>query len=339
MEGPLASGVSVAVLGATGLVGRTFLRILEERDFPVRELRPLASARSAGKKLPFKGGEVTVQEAKPESFEGTDITFISVSEEISREMAPIAARLGSICIDDSAAFRMEPDIPLVIPEVNPDDAFQNDGIIAGPNCSTIQMVVALAPIHRVNPITRIIVDSYQAVSGTGGAAVQELDDQTRAHVAGAPIEVNVYPHQIALNVLPHIGSFRDNGYTSEEMKLAQETRKILHDPDIAISATTVRVPVEIGHSEAVHIELTHPMTAKEAREILANAPGVVVVDDPDHAAYPLPLNAAGRDEVFVGRIRNDLSHPNGLAMWIVSDNLRKGAALNAVQVAELLFTK
>ena len=313
------------------------MRILEERDFPVRELRALASERSAGKKLPFKGGEVTVQAATADSFAGTDLTFISVSEEISREMAPIAARVGSVCIDDSPAWRMQPEIPLVVSEVNPEDIAMHEGIIAGPNCSTIQMVVALAPIHRVNPITRIIVDSYQAVSGTGGAAIQELDDQNRAHVAGAPIEVNVYPHQIALNVLPHIGSFKENGYTSEEMKMAQETRKILHDPDIAISATTVRVPVEIGHSEAVHIELTHPMTAQEAREILASAPGVAVIDDPSQAQYPLALDAAGRDEVFVGRLRNDLSHPNGLAMWIVSDNLRKGAALNAIQVAELLF--
>jgi aspartate-semialdehyde dehydrogenase len=329
--------VSVAVLGATGLVGRTFLRILEERAFPVRELRALASERSAGKTLPFKGDEVMVQATSPESFAGADLTFISVSEDISREMAPIAARAGSVCIDDSAAWRMEPEIPLVVPEVNPDDIHQHEGIIAGPNCSTIQMVVALAPIHRVNPITRIIVDTYQAVSGTGGAAVRELDDQTRAHVAGTPKEVAVYPHQIALNVLPHIGSFKDNGYTSEEMKLAQETRKILHDPDIAISATTVRVPVEFGHSEAVHIELTHPMAAQEAREILATAAGVTVVDDPSQARYPLPLDAAGRDDVFVGRIRNDISHPNGLAMWIVSDNLRKGAALNAIQVAELLF--
>lgn len=333
----MASGLSIAVLGATGLVGRTFLRILEERDFPVRELRALASPRSAGTTLPFKGEAIPVQAATADSFAGTDLTFISVNDEISREMAPIAARAGSICIDDSAAWRMEPDVPLVVPEVNPDDLREHDGIIAGPNCSTIQLVVALAPIHRINPITRIIVDSYQAVSGTGGAALQELAAQTRAHVVGAEKQVAVYPHQIALNVLPHIGSFKDNGYTSEEMKLAQETRKILHDPDIAVSATTVRVPVEVGHSEAVHIELTHPMSAQDARDVLSAAPGVTVIDDPSQARYPLPLDAAGRDEVFVGRIRNDLSHPNGLAMWIVSDNLRKGAALNAIQVAELLF--
>jgi len=347
--------LTVAVLGATGLVGRTFLRVLEERGFPVAELRPLASERSEGKTVRFKGQEIPVHAARADSFDGVDLAFFSVDEEISREMAPIAARAGAVVIDDSAAWRMDPAIPLVVPEVNPDDAHRHRGIIAGPNCSTIQMVVALAPIHRANPITRVIVDSYQAVSGTGAAAVEELRTQTLAVVdaaraqngsgastaplsAHAPgLETSAYPHPIVLNVLPHIGSFRDNGYTSEEMKLVNETRKIMHAPDIAISATTVRVPVEVGHSEAVHVELSHPMTAGEARAILASAPGIAVVDEPFESRYPLPLQAAGRDEVFVGRIRSDISHPNGIAMWIVSDNLRKGAALNAVQVAELLF--
>ena len=347
--------LNVAVLGATGLVGRTFLQVLEERDFPVGELRPLASERSEGKTVRFKGQDIPVRAARADSFEGIDLAFFSVDEEISKEMAPIAAKAGAVVIDDSAAWRMDPEIPLVVPEVNGDDAFKNKGIIAGPNCSTIQMVVALAPLHRANPITRIIVDSYQAVSGTGSAAIDELKAQTMAIVDAkraangaeegtaplSPFAVDqphaAYPHPIAFNVLPHIGSFRDNGYSSEEMKLVNETRKIMHAPDIAISATTVRVPVELGHSEAVHAELTHPITAAEVREILAKAPGVIVVDEPSESQYPLPLNAAGRDEVFVGRIRNDISHPHGVAMWIVSDNLRKGAALNAVQVAELLF--
>jgi len=352
----VARQLNVAVLGATGLVGRTFLRVLEERNFPVKELRPLASERSEGKTVKFQGKDVPVRAARADSFDGIDLAFFSVDEEISKEMAPLAARAGAIVIDDSAAWRMDPTIPLVVPEVNGEDAFKHNGIIAGPNCSTIQMVVALAPLHRANPITRIIVDSYQAVSGTGSAAIDELRDQTFAIVDAkraangkgaegtaplSPFAVDqphsAYPHPIAFNVLPHIGGFRDNGYTSEEMKLVNETRKIMHAPDIAISATTVRVPVELGHSEAVHAELTHPMTAAEVRQILAAAPGVAVVDEPAESQYPLPLQAAGRDEVFVGRIRNDISHPHGVAMWIVSDNLRKGAALNAVQVAELLF--
>jgi aspartate-semialdehyde dehydrogenase len=345
--------MNVAVLGATGLVGRTFLRILEERSFPVGELRPLASERSEGKTVAFRGEHIPVRAARHDSFAGIDLAFFSVDEDISRDMAPAAAQAGAVVIDDSAAWRMEPDIPLVVPEVNADDAFTHHGIIAGPNCSTIQMVVALAPIHRVNPITRIIVDSYQAVSGTGGAAIDELAEQIEAYgqvirnlpkdrpqgtaIAAPDVSPSIYPHPIAMNVLPHIGSFRANGYTSEEMKLVNETRKIMHAPDIAISATTVRVPVQLGHSEAVHVELTRPMSADDVRKILESAPGVAVVDEPAESRYPLPLEAAGRDEVFVGRIRGDISHPHGFAMWIVSDNLRKGAALNAVQVAELLF--
>jgi aspartate-semialdehyde dehydrogenase len=333
----VARKLNIAVLGATGLVGRTFFRILEERDFPVGELRALASERSEGKTVPFKGEQIPVHAAKPESFEGIDLAFFCVDDYISKEMAPIAARAGAIVIDKSNAWRMQPDVPLVVPEVNPEDIRLNEGIIAGPNCSTIQMVVALAPIHRVNPITRIIVDSYQSVSGAGTAAVDELDAQNRAIVNDKPVDVSELPHQIALNVLPHIGGFSDNGYCSEEIKLINETRKIMHAPDVAVSATTVRVPVHIGHSEAVHIELTHPMSASDVRELLSSAPGVAVVDNPRAAEYPLALDAEGRDEVFVGRIRNDLSHPHGVAMWIVSDNLRKGAALNAIQVAELMM--
>jgi len=333
----VARTLNIAVLGATGLVGRTFFRILEERDFPVGELRALASERSEGRTVPFKGAQIPVHAAKPESFEGIDLAFFCVDDDISREMAPIAARAGAVVIDKSNAWRMNPDVPLVVPEVNPEDTRLHEGIIAGPNCTTIQMVVALAPIHQVNPITRIIVDSYQSVSGAGTAAVEELDAQNRALVNDEPVEVSALPHQIALNVLPHIGGFSENGYCSEEIKLVNETRKIMHAPDIAVSATTVRVPVHIGHSEAVHVELTEPMTAADVRDILSRAPGVAVIDNPAQAEYPLALDAEGRDEVFVGRIRRDISHPQGIAMWIVSDNLRKGAALNAVQVAELMM--
>lgn len=331
--------LNVAVLGATGLVGRTFLRILEERDFPVGELRLLASERSEGKTMRFRGQRVPVWAARPDSFEGIDFALFAVEEDISRQLAPVAASAGALVIDKSNAWRMEPDVPLVVPEVNPEDAALHEGIIAGPNCSTIQLVVALAPIHRVNPITRIIVDSYQAASGAGSAALDELNEQLFyiANDHEDPPTVHVFPHQLALNVLPQVGPFRDDGYCSEEIKLIQETRKIMHAPDVAISATTVRVPVRNSHSEAVHVELTHPMAAADVRDLLAAAPGIAVIDDPAESQYPLPIHADGRDEVFVGRIRNDLSHSHGVAMWIVSDNLRKGAALNAVQVAELLM--
>ena len=329
--------VNVGVLGATGAVGQTFLHILEERSFPVGELRLLASPRSEGKTMPFRGEQIPVHALAENSFENLDFVLCCANDNLSRELAPVAARAGAVVVDKTNAWRMVPEVPLVVPEVNPEDARLHDGIIAGPNCSTTELVVALAPIHRVNPITRIIVDSYQAVSGTGAAAIQELRDQTHAWANDEEITSSVYPHQIMMNVLPEIGSFNSNGYCSEEMKLVNETRKIMHAPDIAISATTVRVPVEVGHSEAVHVELTRPMSADEVRDLLSYAPGVCVVDDPARSMYPLPLTAAGRDEVFVGRIRTDISHPQGIAMWIVSDNLRKGAALNAVQVAELLI--
>jgi len=332
--------INIGVLGATGAVGQTFLGILEERNTPVGELRLLASARSVGKAMPFRGEQIPVHAVDgEESFKGLDLVLFCANDNVSRELAPLAARSGALVIDKSNAWRMTPEVPLVVPEVNPEDARLHDGIIAGPNCSTTQLVVALWPIHRVNPITRIIVDSYQAVSGTGAAAVQELRDQTHQWAEDADVTRSVYPHQIVMNVLPEIGSFGDNGYCSEEMKLVNETRKIMHAPDIALSATTVRVPVEVGHSEAVHVELSRPMSPGEVREVLSEAPGVCVVDDPARSMYPFPLQAAGRDEVFVGRIRADMSHPQGIAMWVVSDNLRKGAALNAIQVAELLMAE
>jgi aspartate-semialdehyde dehydrogenase len=330
------AGYRVAILGATGLVGREFLKVLAQRRFPVAELRLLASDRSAGSRLSFAGEELPVEAATPDSFRGVEYALFSAGADVSRALAPAAAAAGAVVVDNSAAWRMEPDVPLVVPEVNGADAFTHHGIIANPNCSTIQMVVALNPLHQANPLRRVVVDTYQSVSGTGGPAVDELYAQTRALLAGEAAEPSVYPHQIAFNVLPHIDAFLDNGYTKEEWKMVQETRKIMHVPELPVSATTVRVPVPVGHSEAVHAELTRPMPPAEARAILERAPGVCVVDAPADAQYPLASYAAGRDEVFVGRIRADASHPNGLVLWIVSDNLRKGAALNAVQIAELL---
>lgn len=325
----------VAIVGATGMVGQEFIKVLEQRKFPMSSIDLLASDRSAGRKL-FVGHQgIEVKETSPESFNHTEIALFSAGAEISRYFSPIAAASGAVVIDNSAAFRMEPDVPLVVPEVNAEDIKLHKGIIANPNCSTIQMVVALYPIHKVNPIKRIVVDTYQAVSGTGAAAVDELTTQSRLVLEGKTVVPHVYPHQIAYNLLPEIDVFLDNGYTKEEWKMVNETRKIMHAENIAISATCVRVPVFIGHSEAVHIELTHPMTPDEARHILAESPGVKVLDDPNVSLYPQPWSAAGTDDVYVGRIRRDSSHPNGLAMWIVADNVRKGAALNAVQIAEV----
>ncbi|MFP3976081.1 MAG: aspartate-semialdehyde dehydrogenase [Dehalococcoidia bacterium] len=326
----------VAILGATGLVGQEFIKILKERDFPMSSLRLLASGASAGRKLLVGDEELEVEEATSESFDGVDLALFSAGAGASRTFAPEAVKAGAVVVDNSSAFRMEENVPLVVPEVNPEDVDYHPGIIANPNCSTIQMVVALYPLHRVNPIKRIVVDTYQAVSGSGKEAMEELSSQTSALMEGKEVTPHVYPHQIAFNVLPHIDVFLDNGYSKEEWKLVQETRKIMHADGLNISATCARVPVHIGHSEAVHVEFSKPMNPAEARGILENSRGIIVFDDLDISLYPLAQSAAGRDEVFVGRIRSDASHPNGLAMWIVSDNLRKGAALNAVQIAEEL---
>ena len=329
----------VAIVGATGLVGQEFIKTLEQRNFPMASLKLLASERSVGKKVLFGGQEIEVKEATSESFSGVDIALFSAGAEISRHLSPIAAKAGVVVVDNSAAFRMVPNVPLVVPEVNPEDIEWHRGIIANPNCSTIQMVVVLHPLHKANPIKRIVVDTYQAVSGTGSAAVDELTTQTRQVLNGQNTIPHVYPHQIAFNVLPEIDVFWDNGYTREEWKLVEETRKIMHAADIALSATCVRVPVFTGHSEAVHVEFTRPMSPDEAERILAEAPGVKILDDPAISLYPQPWAAAGTDEVFVGRIRRDASHANGLVMWIVADNLRKGAALNAVQIAEEMISR
>jgi aspartate-semialdehyde dehydrogenase len=297
-------------------------------------VRLYASDRSAGKKLYVGHQEIVVKETVPESFQHVDIALFSAGTEVSRYFSPIAAKSGALVIDNSAAFRMEPKVPLVVPEVNPQDIRRHEGIIANPNCSTIQMVVALYPLHKVNPIKRIVVSTYQAVSGTGSAAMEELTTQAKLVLEGQNVVPHVYPHQIAFNLLPEIDVFLDSGYSKEEWKLVEETRKIMHAEDMAISATCVRVPVFIGHSEAVNVEFTEPMSPEEAKRILARAPGVKVLDDPSVSLYPQPWLAAGSDDVFVGRIRADSSQPKSLVMWVVADNLRKGAALNAVQIAE-----
>ncbi|MGA1843189.1 MAG: aspartate-semialdehyde dehydrogenase [bacterium] len=328
----------VAVVGATGAVGKEMIAVLEEREFPVSELVPLASYRTAGTEVSFHNRSLIVKELKRDSFKGVDLALFSAGGDVSLEFAPYAVKAGTVVVDNSSAFRMDPEVPLVVPEVNPNDVQRHKGIIANPNCSTIQMVVALKPIHDHARIKRIVVSTYQAVSGTGKEAMDELFDQSRMllNFQKEDIQPSVYPHQIAFNCLPHIDIFLDNGYTKEEMKMVNETRKIMGDDTIRVTATTVRVPVFIGHSEAVNIELDRELSPDECREILKKSPGVVVVDDPRQNIYPLPIDAAGEDPVFVGRIRRDESVAHGLNLWIVSDNLRKGAALNAVQIAEIL---
>ena len=332
-------GLKVAIVGATGLVGQEFIKVLEQRDFPMNSIELLASDRSAGKKLFVNHRELEVKETSPASFKDVDIALFSAGAEISRYFSPLAAQAGAVVVDNSSAFRMEPKVPLVVPEVNPEDIKLHKGIIANPNCSTIQMVVALNPLHKVNPIKRVVAVTYQAVSGTGSAAVEELTEQSKQVLEGQNTVPHVYPHQIAFNILPEIDVFLDNDYTKEEWKMVEETRKIMHAPDIAISAVCVRVPVFIGHSEALHIEFYQPMAADDAKRILAQAPGVKVLDDPAISLYPQPWSAAGTDDVFVGRIHRDASHPNGLVMWVVADNIRKGAALNTVQIAEELIKR
>jgi len=332
-------GFNVAIVDATDIVGQEIIKVLEQRKFPVASIHLVVSEHFSGVKLLFNHQKIEVRKAKPEVFRDIDIAFFSAGADISRRLSPWATEAGTVVIDNSTAFRMDTAVPLVVPEVNPEDIEQHKGIIASPNCSTIQMVVALYPLHRLNPIKRIVVSTYQAVSSSGAAAMQELANQSRLALEGRRICPHVYSHQIAFNVLPEIDVFLDNGYTKEEQKMLEETRKILHTEDIAISANCVRVPVYFGHSEAVNVEFSSPITPEEARKILAQAPGVRVLDDPTVSFYPQPWAASGSDHVFVGRIRSDISHPNGLVMWIVADNLRKGAALNAIQIAEVGIEK
>ena len=327
----------VAVAGATGAVGREMIEILQERNFPVSELVVLASENSAGERLEFNGKKWTVKRLTEDSFKGVDIALFSAGGERSLEFAPAAVRSGAVVIDNSSAFRMDPKVPLVVPEVNPHAIAKHTGIIANPNCSTIGMLVVLKPLHDAAKIKRIVVTTFQSVSGTGKNAIDELAQQTVALLNFKDVETKVYPHQIAFNCLPHIDSFLDNGYTKEEMKMVNETKKIMEDDSIRVIATTVRVPVFRCHSESVNIETEKKLLANEARAILSAAPGVIVYDDPKKNLYPLALDVAGKDETYVGRIREDESITNGLNLWIVSDNIRKGAALNAVQIAELLI--
>ncbi len=332
--------VNVAVVGATGAVGETMISVLEERQFPVGTLVPLASSRSAGSRVAFRGEQVRVQDLAQFDFKGIDVALFSAGASVSREHAPRAAAAGCVVIDNTSEFRYDDDIPLVVPEVNPHAiaGYRGRGIIANPNCSTIQMVVALKPIHDAVGIERINICTYQAVSGTGKEAIEELAVQTASLLNGKPVEPAVYPRQIAFNALPEIDVYQDNGYTKEEMKIVWETKKILEDDAILINPTAVRVPVFYGHSEAVHIETGRKITADEARALLERAPGVTVIDERKPGGYPTAVTeAAGHDPVFVGRIREDISHPRGLDLWVVADNVRKGAALNSVQIAEILI--
>jgi aspartate-semialdehyde dehydrogenase len=322
---------TVAVVGATGLVGRTMVRVLQERSFPVAKLVLLASERSAGTKIDFNGSAVSVSKLERGSFAGVEIALFSAGATVSKEYVPLAAEMGVVVIDNSSAFRMEPEVPLVVPEVNPHDAFRHKGIISNPNCSTIQMVVVLKPLHDVYKIRRVVVATYQSVTGAGKKGVNQLEDE----IGERPLRERKFPHPIAYNVLPHIDVFDEEGYTREEKKMMKETNKIM-GTDIGVTATTVRVPVWGGHSEAVNIEFERACTAEEVREVLHKAPGVIVQDDPSKEVYPMPIQAYGKDEVFVGRIRKDETVPSGINLWIVADNVRKGAATNAVQIAELL---
>jgi aspartate-semialdehyde dehydrogenase len=330
---------NVAVVGATGAVGEAMLSILEERKFPIGEIHALASSKSVGKRIPFKGGSLKVEDLATFDFSRVQIALFSAGGSVSAEYAPKAAAAGCIVVDNTSHFRYDDDIPLVVPEVNPDKIadYKNRGIIANPNCSTIQMLVALKPIYDAVGISRINVCTYQAVSGTGKKGIEEVVKQTAKLLNGLPIETNVYPKQIAFNVLPQIDVFMDNGYTKEEMKMVWETQKILGDQSVKVNATAVRVPVFYGHSEAVHIETKVKIAADKVRALLAKAPGVTVLDERKNGGYPTAVTeSSGHDDVFVGRIREDISHPKGIDMWVVGDNVRKGAALNSVQIAEIL---
>ena len=332
---------NVAIAGATGAVGGAMLDVLTRRDFPINELRLLASERSVGKKLLFRGEEIEVQLLSKDAFTDIDIALFSAGATRSLDYAPAAAAAGAVVVDNSSAYRMNPEVPLVVPEVNPHAIAQHSkrGIIANPNCSTIQMLVALKPILDKVGIKRLVISTYQAVSGSGAKAIEELDSQVKAYAAGIPMEASVYPHQIAFNCLPHIDSFLDNGYTKEEMKMVNETRKIFEDDSIGITATTVRVPVFYGHSESVNIETKSKITAAEVKELLSSAPGVKLVDDIEKFEYPMATDCAGKFETLVGRIREDESIDNGINLWVVSDNILKGAALNAVQIAETFIAE
>lgn len=332
----MSKNLHVAIVGATGAVGIEMIKTLEKRKFPVGKLTLLASARSAGKTLPFRGQEITISELREDSFTGVDIALFSAGGSISTKFAPFAVQSGAVVVDNSSAFRMDADVPLVIPEINGADIKKHRGIIANPNCTTAITLMALHPLHQEFRVRRIFAASYQAVSGTGAQAIEELRQQVRAIVNGQPVEKSVYPHQIAFNVLPHVDSFLETGYTKEEMKMQNEGRRIMHHPTFKASVTCVRVPVYRAHSVAVNAEFERPVSLKDARAVLAKAPGLDIVDEPSKAEYPLPLYAAERDNCQIGRLRLDCALDNGLAFWVAGDQLLKGAALNAVQIAELI---
>ena len=333
----MTRALTVALVGATGVVGEQFLQIMEARALPVRELRLLATARSAGREIPFRGATLTVAETTEKALAGADVVFVSASTEASRYWCPIARDLGAVAFDDSSAFRMEPDVPLVVPEINGEALRSHRGIIATPNCSTVPVVLTLAPLMRRRAVRRVIADTYQSVSGSGGAAVVELREQTAARLADRMHEPVVYPKQIAFNTIPQVDLFLEDGYTKEEWKMLVESRKILHQPDLPLSATCVRIPTLVSHAIAAHVDFDAPLPAAEARTLWGGQPGLTVVDDPLHGGYPTPLDCAAQDAVFVGRARQDVSNPNGLAFWCVTDNLRKGAALNMVQMVEWML--
>lgn len=331
--------LKVAVLGVTGAVGQEFLELLKERKFPMEELRLLASGRSAGKKIEFCGKQITVEEAKPESFKGLDLVLSSAGGAVSRELAQYIIKAGALMVDNTSAFRMDPEVPLVVPEINPEDITKHKGIIANPNCSTIIMLVPLFPIHKAVGIKRIVAATYQAASGAGAKAMEELKIQAQDFLAGKNVTPKVLPHQIAFNVFSHNSKIGPDGYCEEETKMVKETKKIFHAPDIQVTATCVRVPVLRAHSEAIFIETEKKISVEDARKLLLNAPGVKVIDDRERNYFPMPLEATGQDAILVGRLREDPTTPNGLAMFVSGDQIRKGAALNAVQIAEIAFAK
>ncbi len=330
---------NVAILGATGAVGTELLALLEERNFPLGELKVLASERSAGKSIKFAGEDIIIEAVNESSFDGVDIVLASAGGSISKQWLPIATKAGAVSIDNSSAFRMHPDVPLIVPEVNPEAAANHKGIIANPNCTTILMAVAIYPLHQVQPIQRIVAATYQSASGAGARAMEEVKVQSQAILNGEPAIPEILPYPLAFNLFPHNSPMTDNSYCEEEMKMVNETRKIFGDSDIRISATCVRVPVLRAHSEAINLEFLHPFPVEKAREILAEAAGVELVEDFSKNYFPMPIDASGKDDVLVGRIRQDISHPNGLELWLCGDQIRKGAALNAVQIAELLIAK
>lgn len=330
--------ISIGILGATGVVGTEMCKVLEERNVPCTSLRLLADRADAGKKVVFRGKELVVEEACDNSFDGLDILLVAVSDTVSRRFSPVAAAKGAVVIDNSSAYRLDKDVPLVVPEVNPEDILQHKGIIANPNCSTIIALVAVQALHRVHPIKRMIVSTYQAVSGAGINGLRELEAQAADYALGRPIsESKVFQHQIAFNLIPHIDAFQDNGYTKEELKMLNEGRKIFHKPDLDITCTCVRVPVFRSHSESIYVEFFEKVSVQEARELIGAAAGTKLVDEPDKNAYPMPLDTSNQDLVYVGRIRNDLSEENALNLWCCGDQIRKGAATNAVQIAELVI--